>query len=527
MKYFAELPESPEYDVIVVGGGTAGAVCATAAARAGAKTLLLERSCALGGNMTQGLVQNLHGYRHHAGYETKDHTFDWSTPLMIDTGMAIEVFKRLQDKGGAAFGKEHYGDPSLREIVDEEVMADVLDDMVNEAGVTVLFDTYAFDAVTDGNGVCLGVVATNKSGAQLLRGKVIVDCSGDADIATRAGADFEKGNEEGQTHGVCLRSEFGGIDIYRFLDYLKNRPEQTPEDKQAVKEMEWELVNGGHPSEKTQAFENGKETRREFDMRGKQNSWDRMYELIEEGKFLSLSNTVNKEWCEYLKDHPYPETPYQLNTTTEKPCYPRQPMIGYFGMVRGGKIRYDQNMLGVFENFVDCTDGEALSKTIANMRKINQCYLKFFRERIPGFEDAYILKTAPLYGARESRRIVGEYRLIADEAIRGFKPEDTVSISCFANVHHLGGPYGVKMFLQPETPFGISYRCFIPKGLKNVLVGGRTFCRDFIIRCTGMPSCMVNGQATGMAAAQAALQEIDVRDVDVKPIQKAVGIKFD
>ena len=59
----AQLPVSEEFDVVVVGGGTAGVVAAISAARNGAKTVLLERSCALGGNMTQGLVQSLHGLR--------------------------------------------------------------------------------------------------------------------------------------------------------------------------------------------------------------------------------------------------------------------------------------------------------------------------------------------------------------------------------------------------------------------------------------------------------------------------------
>ncbi len=525
--YTTELPVYDPYDVIVVGGGTAGVTAAIAAARSGAKTLILERSCALGGNMTQGMVQNLHGYRVHEGYETKDHTFDWSTPLIINKGLAIEIFERLQDEGGTAFAKDHYGDPSLREMIDEETLTVVLDEMTREAGVKVLFDTYAFDVVMESDDRVKGVVATNKSGACLYPARVIVDASADADIAVRAGADFEKGDEMGRTHGVCLRSEIGGVNIREFIDYLKNRPDPTPEEYAEYKEAENVLINGGTASPKTRAIEGKKDERRDFDMRGKQHTWDEMDELMEEGKFLPLSNTINREWVKYVQDHPYPETPYQLNTTTENPCYPRQPLIGYWGLVREGKVRYDQDMMGVFENFVDITDADALSETIRNMRKINWVYLKFFRERIPGFEDAYIMKTAPLYGGRESRRIIGEARLTVDDAINGYRPDDLISVSSFANAHNLGGQAGVDTFIQPERPFGISYRSFIPKKLSNVLVAGRTFCRDFKCRCTGMPSCMVNGQAVGMAAAQAAQRDIDVRDVELADIQEAVGVSVD
>ncbi len=527
MQYTASIPVSASADVIVVGGGTAGVLAALSAARNGASVILLERSCALGGNMTNGLVQSLHGFRLHAGYENKNHTFDWSTDLIIKDNLTIEVFKRLQDAGGAAFAKEHYGDPSLRENIDEEAFVYVLDAMMKEAGVKVMFDTYAFDVIKDGNKV-VGVVATNKSGAQLFEGKVIIDCSADGDIAVKAGAAYDSGDEEGRTHGICMRTAIGGIEIEKFLDYLKNRPVLTPEEAKAAKEEEWRLCNGGTQSPPTSSYEGKKKEKREFDMRGKQLTWEQQEQNMAEGKFLALSNTLNNEWVAYLKDHPYPETPYRINTSPElPPIYPSQPMLGYYGLVRGGKIRYDQMLSGTFECFVDCTDGTALSEAITHMREINWAYLKFLRERVPGFENAYIMKTAPLYGARESRRVVCEYCLTVDDVVKGLRPEDTIAYGGFNNVHWLNGQSGIRMFVQPIREFGIPYRSFIPKGIDNMLLAGRCYSREFLVRSTGMPTCMVYGEAAGTAAAMAVRDQVNVRNVDVSELQKRINVDLE
>lgn len=524
--YTTELPVTVDTDVVIVGGGTAGVAAAISAAKNGAKVTLLERTCALGGMMTNGLVQSLHGYRLHGGYENRNHTFDWSTPLIIENNLAIELFKRIQDYGGGAFSEEHYGDPSLRENIDEEATLYALDAMMKEYGVQVIFDTYAFDVVKEGSKV-IGVVATNKSGAQLIKGKVIIDCSSDGDIAVRAGAGFEVGDEVGRTHGVCLRTEIGGINIEKFLNYLEGRPVLSPEEAARIKEEDWALTNGGSKSPDTQSLDGEKREKRQFDMRGKQLSWDEQRKNMAEGKFLALSNTLNNEWVAYLKDHPYPETPYCINTITEKPCYPRQPMLGYYGLVRGGKVRYDQMMSGTFECFTDCTDGIHLSEALMHMREINWIYLKFFRERIPGFEECYIIKTAPLYGARESRRIICDYSLTVQDVADGVQPEDTIAFSTFNNVHWLTGQQGVRMFIQPKRPFGISYRCMIPRNIDNVLVAGRCFSREFLVRSTGMPTVMSYGEAVGAAAAISLKDNVDVRSVDIAKVQQAINIDLE
>ena len=88
-------------------------------------------------------------------------------------------------------------------------------------------------------------------------------------------------------------------------------------------------------------------------------------------------------------------------------------------MIRQGKMRYDQMQAGIHELFFNQTDEKEISQALIYMRKIDRVYMKFLNERIPGFEDAYIIKTSPMAGTRESRRIIGEYVLTTEDCVNG------------------------------------------------------------------------------------------------------------
>ena len=80
------------------------------------------------------------------------------------------------------------------------------------------------------------------------------------------------------------------------------------------------------------------------------------------------------------------------------------------------------------------------------------------------------------------------------------------------------------MFIQPKREFGIPYRSFIPKGIENMLLAGRCYSREFLVRSTGMPTCMVYGEAMGTAAAIAVRDQVNVRDVNIKEVQEKVHV---
>jgi hypothetical protein len=507
------------YDVVVAGGGCAGVVAALAAARNGAKTLLIERAGYLGGMLTGGLVHSLHGYRLHKDYMKRLPVESWETPLVVK-GITLEILKRLQDANGTA-NKEHYGDPSVRENYDAEVMMYVLDQMMEEEGVKVLYNTFAIGTCKDGNRVT-GIMIVNKSGRQVVNAGVVIDATGDADIAAEAGVEFEIGvdGDPARVQGASLLMEVGGIDIIKLLDYLKVRPEKTPEMLAQYRRDQIELTNGGVESPDTIISLDGKSS--PVTMAGARQSWKQIDQAYKEGRHLMLPG-VESEWMAYLKAHP--EIPFVPNTRTPKRCYPRAPKFNWYGIVRQGKIRYDQTYTGLLEMMVDQSNEDELSKAITLMRKFDHIYLDFFRTCIPGFEDAYIMKTSPMVGTRESRRIAGVYVLTAADCENGVIFEDAVAYCGRAlNLFNTTGQGGILYWIEPKDVYTLPYRMMLPIHVDSLLVAGRCSSIDLLAfgGMRAMPSCMSLGEAAGTAAALSVQNGVLPRNLDIGLLQDSL-----
>lgn len=184
-------------DVLVVGGGAAGIAAAIAAARSGAETLLIERYGFLGGLATTALVGAFCGL-----YTTgpKKH--------LIVAGVCDELIARLKAVGGVD-GKRGSGiDPRLAGLsYDPELFKFTAERMALEAGVKLMYHTLAVDHVWETpGGILKGVVVENKSGRSLLTAHFVIDTSGDADVAARAGVEFEYG--DGQGGGQAMTTVF-------------------------------------------------------------------------------------------------------------------------------------------------------------------------------------------------------------------------------------------------------------------------------------------------------------------------------
>ncbi len=185
------------FDVIVVGGGTAGTAAAVAAAREGASTLVVEKSGALGGTSTLGLV----------------------TPLMrneidgvaLNQGLNREIVARYGEACGLAprDGDFEWFDPVLLSVVLEEI--------VREAGAEILYDAVVSAVRTDA-GRITDLEATTRGGTVSLTADVIIDASGDAFVARMAGCPVEVGNEAGQNQPMSLRFILGSVAIPQVVD---------------------------------------------------------------------------------------------------------------------------------------------------------------------------------------------------------------------------------------------------------------------------------------------------------------------
>lgn len=184
--------------VIVAGGGPAGVGAAVAAARMGAKVTLVERYGFLGGMATAGLVHPWMTY--HAGEKA------------IIGGVFQEVVARLRSRGA-------FMDEGNR--FDVEHLKQVLLELLLEAGVELRLHGFAV-GVRRANGAVRGLVIYSKSGREIVRGDIVVDATGDGDIAALAGCQYEKGRKkDGLMQPMTLNFRMANVDRSR----MPSRPE--------------------------------------------------------------------------------------------------------------------------------------------------------------------------------------------------------------------------------------------------------------------------------------------------------------
>ncbi len=188
-----QIRDERSCDVIVVGGGPAGMCAAIAAAREGVRVLLVEESNACGGMATRGLV---------GPFMT---CYDRSAKVMIIRGLFEEIVDRMVDRGYAIHPSQvHAGTCFTSWIVlghehvtpfEPEGLKLVVDEMLAEAGVRVLYHTSFVRPLLEGSSIA-GILVSSKRGLEIIRGSVVVDCTGDGDVAQRCGAAYEMGNEK-------------------------------------------------------------------------------------------------------------------------------------------------------------------------------------------------------------------------------------------------------------------------------------------------------------------------------------------
>jgi len=192
------MKTNSNYDIIIAGGGPGGVAAAVAAAREGAKVLIIEQTGCLGGMGTSGLVPA------------------W-TPFsdgenICYRGIAFEVFEKLKEKMPTVDKTKIDWVP----ICAEELKI-IYDDMLTESGAKVIFHSFVCDAESE-NGEIKSITVANKAGLTKYTAKVYVDATGDGDLAFFSGAEFQKGGENGELQASSLCFAISNINIEAYKD---------------------------------------------------------------------------------------------------------------------------------------------------------------------------------------------------------------------------------------------------------------------------------------------------------------------
>lgn len=434
-----EIPVCQEADVVVVGGGPGGHSAAIAAARNGARTVLVERYGHLGGMATGGIVIQI------------PHMSDGGKEPVI-AGLCLEWLERLDavngtlrprtedlgstDEALVTYWKCFMGNVNNGRIehtawVDPELLKCVLNDMVEEAGVNLYLHSWGTRAIVN-DGKVEGILFESKSGRQAILGKVIIDGTGDGDLLPSSGAEFDgEWDPSSRSSMLALVFRLGNCDYQAYCDFIEAEPE-------------------------------------------------RFQRLMKE-----LSEVAGTRLL------PLPS--------------PRNDVMWVNNWIPG----------------LDCTNVEDLTRLEIEMRKIMRKGVEFLKNKVPTFENSFILDTASQTGTRGSRRLMGEYMVTGEDFRSCRKFDDTVAV-----FPRLGPPGGGE-----TKHVYIPYRALVPKNIEGLLVAGRSFSSDQAANNMAnlIPHCIAMGQAAGTAAAIAVKQNIMPRGVDYKNLQKILkdqGVPF-
>lgn len=193
------------YDVVVAGAGVTGVTAAISAGRAGARTLLVEGTGFIGGNVTAGRLTKPTG--------------------TVDRGIFWEMMSRASDLGGADVSVQDAGWGEYRGIFDPEVLLRVMLQMLDEANVEVLLHAQVTDVI--GPSPAKGIEVLVKSGRKIILAGAIVDASGDGDVAALAGADFALGNiDSGHVQPMSCYLRMINVETPVLARYIQDNPDE-------------------------------------------------------------------------------------------------------------------------------------------------------------------------------------------------------------------------------------------------------------------------------------------------------------
>ena len=435
-------------EILVVGAGPAGLSAAITAARAGKKVLLVEQNGYLGGNATLGLP--LLGFLDLDGRR-------------IVGGIAQEYVDRLAAKG-QCFG--HRTCPKHNSVtnIDPEGFKILAIEMCREAKVDILLHLET-EKVEVEDGKIKRVVFYGKGNEISVEADIVIDCTGDGDVAYLADCSYESGQPNtGVLQPPTVMYTLENVDTAKLFDHIE-----------------------AHPDEMT--YSATIDHREGYDADYFRRSPNHV--------FVGLAKTFAK-----LREEG--RCPVDRNT------------LIYIKSVHEGEIYVNSTRL----LNTDATD--VFDLTNAELEGQLQAYAltEVLKESVPGFENCFVSAIAPSLGVRETRRFKGIRCLTGDMLLDGVIEDDTIALGAYKIDIHSGTDRNT-VFKTVKKPFGIPYGCLVSAEIENLMIAGRCASMDAAALASArvMPQCMSMGQAAGEAAAMALNENIVPEKIDVSKLR--------
>jgi len=442
MRRFAEPAQEidiiHETDVLVVGSGPGGLAAALSASRAGVKTTLVERFGCFGGNITTVGVEGFAWYRHEQTVEAN--------------GIGREFEERAKDMGAAVPESQ-----SLSYELDSEGFKLVADKLVQEAGIHPMLHRMFVKPIMQGNEI-VGIITESKAGREALLARIVIDATGDADVAYRAGAPTTKLPKEA-LQAASVMFHCAGLDKAKFMEDVKANP-QTYADWSTG---EWSVETDGKEDKMFSPF-----LKRPFEQA-------RINGLI----------------------------PADLSTIS-----------GTWGAVHDtGEMTY-MNLVHLAG--CDGTDPDDLTHFEIEGRKQAMLAIEALRKYAPGCEAIRLRNFGMTIGIRDTRKIDAHYNMQENDVRHQARFDDSIGIY----PEFIDG-YGILILPTTGRYMHIPYRSLIPKLVKGLLVVGRATGGDKVAHAAtrNMACCAVSGQGAGVAAAVALKYSRDLEEINISLVQ--------
>ncbi|MBR1397917.1 MAG: FAD-dependent oxidoreductase [Selenomonadaceae bacterium] len=435
----ANIPTLMSADVCVCGGGPAGTAAAITAAKNGLKVILIEKGISLGGLQTLGCVYPC----------MPTFAYDSDTPYINELNL------RMKNHGVKEpvpnFETENYYGGG-RGLYIPELLAEIYDELCEEYGVDILYNTSLIGAITENKKITSCIVQTIE-GIFKIDAKIFIDGSGDAILSRFAGVPVEKGsNKTGRNQPMSFRFEMSGIDERKVRNFFTKKLKDT-----------WNVLPAPF-------FEFAK--------------WKKTEEIFNKGV---ASGELTQDDILYIQVFTILGKPNTMSMN----C-PEMPPLEF-----------------------SSTDTISYSKAISFGRKMMRRLAKFFIKNIPGFENAFISREANLIGVRESWRIIGKYYMTDTDYFEAHKFSDAVCRTAYPiDIHDTTLDFSKK--LKKGEFYEIPFRALVTNEIDNLAVVGRCASGSFAAQASFriQPTCMSMGEAAGIAAAYALKNNISINDVE-------------